>query len=185
MNNQQTVYTDPAPMRVLTMDELDQVSGGDAMDTATSWAGTTMGAMTGAFYGGLRGLAYGGLAGDSRTMNMVLVTEELSKACGGISLAFASTALGALPIIVSASDEVKQRFLPAIASGERLAAFALTEPQAEALLRAPQHLVRDAAGQVPVSQDKQSVRLRNDQSLVFHGTVPVIVHTNVLMDHSI
>ena len=74
--------------------------------------------------------AYGGLAGDSRTMNMVLVTEELSKACGGISLAFASTALGALPIIVSASDEVKQRFLPAIASGERLAAFALTEPQA-------------------------------------------------------
>ena len=74
--------------------------------------------------------AYGGLAGDSRTMNMVLVTEELSKACGGISLAFASTALGALPIIVSASDEVKQRFLPAIATGERLAAFALTEPQA-------------------------------------------------------
>ena len=74
--------------------------------------------------------AYGGLAGDSRTMNMVLVTEELSKACGGISLAFASTALGALPIIVSASDEVKQRFLPAIASGDRLAAFALTEPQA-------------------------------------------------------
>jgi alkylation response protein AidB-like acyl-CoA dehydrogenase len=74
--------------------------------------------------------AYGGLAGDSRTMNMVLVTEELSKACGGISLAFASTALGALPIIVSASEEVKQRFLPAIATGERLAAFALTEPQA-------------------------------------------------------
>jgi alkylation response protein AidB-like acyl-CoA dehydrogenase len=74
--------------------------------------------------------AYGGLAGDSRTMNMVLVTEELSKACGGISLAFASTALGALPIIVSAGEEVKQRFLPSIATGEKLAAFALTEPQA-------------------------------------------------------
>jgi len=74
--------------------------------------------------------AYGGLAGDSRTMNMVLVTEELSKACGGISLAFASTALGALPIIVSASEEVKQRYLPSIATGEKLAAFALTEPQA-------------------------------------------------------
>ncbi len=74
--------------------------------------------------------AYGGLAGDSRTMNMVLVTEELSKACGGISLSFASTALGALPIILSASEELKQRFLPSIATGERLAAFALTEPQA-------------------------------------------------------
>jgi butyryl-CoA dehydrogenase len=73
---------------------------------------------------------YGGLGDDSRTMNMVLVTEELSKACGGIALSFASTALGALPIILAGSDELKQRFLPAIAAGERLAGFALTEPQA-------------------------------------------------------
>jgi butyryl-CoA dehydrogenase len=73
---------------------------------------------------------YGGFAGDSRTMNMVLVTEELSKACGGIALAFASTALGAIPIILAASDEVKARFLPDIAAGKRLAGFALTEPQA-------------------------------------------------------
>jgi butyryl-CoA dehydrogenase len=73
---------------------------------------------------------YGGFAGDSRTMNMVLVTEELSKACGGIALAFASTALGAIPIILAASDDVKRRFLPDIATGKRLAGFALTEPQA-------------------------------------------------------
>ena len=73
---------------------------------------------------------YGGLGDDSRTMNMVLVTEELSKQCGGIALSFASTALGALPIILAGSDQLKQRFLPAIAAGERLAAFALTEPQA-------------------------------------------------------
>jgi butyryl-CoA dehydrogenase len=73
---------------------------------------------------------YGGLGDDSRTMNMVLVTEELSKACGGIALSFASTALGALPIILAGSEELKQRFLPAIAAGERLAGFALTEPQA-------------------------------------------------------
>ncbi|MDH4044593.1 MAG: acyl-CoA dehydrogenase family protein [Gemmatimonadota bacterium] len=74
--------------------------------------------------------AYGGIAGDARTMNMVLVTEELSKACGGIALAFAGSALGALPIILSGSEAQKQRFLPAVASGARLAAFALTEPQA-------------------------------------------------------
>jgi len=74
--------------------------------------------------------AYGGVAGDTRTMNMVLVTEELSKACGGIALAFAGSALGALPIILSGSEEQKRRFLPAVASGQRLAAFALTEPQA-------------------------------------------------------
>jgi len=74
--------------------------------------------------------AYGGIAGSSRTMNMVLVTEELSKACGGIALAFAGSALGALPIILGGSEEQRQRFLPDVASGKRLAAFALTEPQA-------------------------------------------------------
>jgi alkylation response protein AidB-like acyl-CoA dehydrogenase len=74
--------------------------------------------------------AYGGIAGSSRTMNMVLVTEELSKACGGIALAFAGSALGALPIILSGSEAQKRRFLPDVAAGRRLAAFALTEPQA-------------------------------------------------------
>jgi alkylation response protein AidB-like acyl-CoA dehydrogenase len=74
--------------------------------------------------------AYGGIAGRSRTMNMVLVTEELSKACGGIALAFAGSALGALPIILSGSEVQKQAYLPDIAAGRRLAAFALTEPQA-------------------------------------------------------
>jgi len=73
---------------------------------------------------------YGGLGDGDRTMNMVLVTEELSKACGGISLAFAGTALGTLPIIIAGSEEQKAKYLPAIATGERLAAFALTEPQA-------------------------------------------------------
>jgi alkylation response protein AidB-like acyl-CoA dehydrogenase len=63
-------------------------------------------------------------------MNLVLVTEEFSKACGGIALAFASTALGAMPILLSGSEEQKERFLPEIAAGKRLAGFALTEPQA-------------------------------------------------------
>ena len=74
--------------------------------------------------------AYGGIANGSRTMNMVLVAEELSKACGGIALAFAGSALGALPIQIAGSEEQKQRFLPDIAGGKRLGAFALTEPDA-------------------------------------------------------
>jgi alkylation response protein AidB-like acyl-CoA dehydrogenase len=73
---------------------------------------------------------YGGIAGDARTMNMVLVTEELSKACGGIALAFAGSALGAIPIILSGNEDQKQRWLPDVAAGTRLCAFALTEPQA-------------------------------------------------------
>jgi butyryl-CoA dehydrogenase len=73
---------------------------------------------------------YGGLGDEAATMNLVLVTEEFSKACGGIALAFASTALGAMPILIGGSEEQKQRFLPDIAAGRRLAGFALTEPQA-------------------------------------------------------
>ncbi len=73
---------------------------------------------------------YGGMTEGSPIMNMVIVTEELSKACGGIALSFAGTALGTLPIILSGSEEQKQRWLPDIAAGRRLAAFALTEPQA-------------------------------------------------------
>ncbi len=71
-----------------------------------------------------------GMSDGTPIMNMVIVTEELSKACGGIALSFAGTALGTIPIILSGSDEQKQRWLPDIAAGKKLAAFALTEPQA-------------------------------------------------------
>ena len=73
---------------------------------------------------------YGGLSMGTPIMNMSIVTEELSKACGGIALAFAGSALGALPIVVSSSEEQKKKWLPAIASGEKICAFALTESQA-------------------------------------------------------
>jgi butyryl-CoA dehydrogenase len=73
---------------------------------------------------------YEGIANGTPTMNLVLVTEELSKACGGIALALAGTALGTMPILLSGSEEQKRRFLPDIAAGKRLAAFALTEPEA-------------------------------------------------------
>jgi alkylation response protein AidB-like acyl-CoA dehydrogenase len=73
---------------------------------------------------------YGGLTDGTPIMNMVIVTEELSRACGGIALSFAGSALGAIPIILSGSEEQKQRWLPDIAAGKRLTAFALTEPQA-------------------------------------------------------
>lgn len=68
---------------------------------------------------------YGGTGGG--VMELVLATEELSKACGGISLAVAATALGTFPIILFGTEEQKQKYLPDIAKGKKLAAFALTE----------------------------------------------------------
>jgi alkylation response protein AidB-like acyl-CoA dehydrogenase len=69
--------------------------------------------------------AYEGLGGG--VFEMALVTEELSRVCGGIALAFAASALGAYPIILFGSEEQKAKYLPSLASGEKLAAFALTE----------------------------------------------------------
>ncbi len=72
---------------------------------------------------------YEGMDLGTPVTNMCIVTEELSKACGGIALAFAATGLGTMPLLVAASDEQKKRWLPRIAAGT-LAAFALTEANA-------------------------------------------------------
>lgn len=61
---------------------------------------------------------------------LVLIVEELSKVDGGIALALAGSALGAYPILLGGSPEQKARYLPPIARGEKLAAFALTEHEA-------------------------------------------------------
>ncbi len=68
---------------------------------------------------------YGGTGGGA--MELVLATEELSRICGGIALSLAATALGAYPIILFGTDEQRDKYLPDIAKGKRLAAFALTE----------------------------------------------------------
>src|SRR6059036_2577201 len=69
---------------------------------------------------------YGGI-GESSLMTLVTI-EELSKVCATSGLIIAVQELGSLGIKLAGSDEQKQRFLPRLASGEWLAAYALTEP---------------------------------------------------------
>ncbi len=71
---------------------------------------------------------YDGMGGG--VTDLVIVTEELSKACGGIALSVAASALGTFPILISGTEEQKQRYLPDLAAGKHLAAFCLTEPDA-------------------------------------------------------
>ena len=71
---------------------------------------------------------YQGMGGG--VFELALVTEELSKVCAGIAVSYAGSALGAYPITLFGTDEQKKRFLPDLAAGKRLAAFALTEPGA-------------------------------------------------------
>ena len=68
---------------------------------------------------------YDGFGGG--IFEMCLVVEELSRECGGISLAYAASGLGTIPIILFGTEEQKKKYLPGLASGEILAAFALTE----------------------------------------------------------
>ncbi len=61
---------------------------------------------------------------------MSIATEEFSRVCAGIALGFAGSGLGTMPIILFGTEEQKKKYLPAIASGEKLAAFGLTEANA-------------------------------------------------------
>jgi len=78
---------------------------------------------------GLMGLwipeQYGG--GGAGVLDLCVVVEELSRACGGVGVAYAVNALGSFPILLGGTEEQKRRWLPPIASGEKLVAFGLSE----------------------------------------------------------
>jgi alkylation response protein AidB-like acyl-CoA dehydrogenase len=69
---------------------------------------------------------YGGI-GESSLMTLVMI-EELSKVCATSGLIIAVQELGSLGIKLAGSAAQKERLLPKLASGEWLAAYALTEP---------------------------------------------------------
>ncbi|MDM5358680.1 acyl-CoA dehydrogenase [Peribacillus sp. ACCC06369] len=72
---------------------------------------------------------YGGSGGD--TISYAIAVEEIGKACGGTGLSYAAAvSLGASPIYYFGTEEQKQKYLVPITTGETLAAFGLTEPNA-------------------------------------------------------
>jgi len=72
--------------------------------------------------------AYGGMGGG--VLDLCLVVEEFSRACGGMGVGYAVNALGSFPIMVAGTDDQKKRFLPGIAAGDNLVAFGLSEKDA-------------------------------------------------------
>jgi len=71
---------------------------------------------------------YGGLG--KGCLELCIAIEELSRACLGVSTTYAANALGTYPILLFGSEEQKGKYLPDIAAGERLVAFAITEANA-------------------------------------------------------
>ena len=72
---------------------------------------------------------YGGAGADF--LSYVLVLEELSRADAGVGVTVAvHTSAATLPILTFGTDEQRARFVPPLARGDVIGAFALTEPEA-------------------------------------------------------
>ena len=72
---------------------------------------------------------YGGSGSDE--LSLAIVIEEIAKVCASTADILDSAAIiGTIPIYLWGNEEQKQRFLPALARGERIASYAVTEPDA-------------------------------------------------------
>ena len=108
---------------------------------------------------------YGGLGGSFVTY--VKVVEEIAKACASSSLIVAVQELGALPILIGGSDQQKKKYIPKLASGEWIAAYALTEGGSGS----------DAAGSMRTRAEKKGDKwiLNGTKIWITHGSVADII----------
>ena len=93
--------------------------------------------------------AYGGMGGGAR--DTCAITREMAKICLGITTAFFALQLGADPIMVGGTVKQKQKWLGAIAEGNALVAYAVTEPDAGsnvAAIKTKADPVTDDAGEI-------------------------------------
>jgi alkylation response protein AidB-like acyl-CoA dehydrogenase len=71
----------------------------------------------------------GGIREDHR-VRLCIAVEEIARVCASSSLILQVQDLGAQPILLAGTEELKSRYCPPLASGEKLCAFAITEPEA-------------------------------------------------------
>ena len=71
---------------------------------------------------------YGGAGADA--LATCIVIEEVARACASASLIPAVNKLGTMPLLLAASEEVKQKYLPPVASGEATFSYGLSEREA-------------------------------------------------------
>src|SRR6202167_6614105 len=69
--------------------------------------------------------SYGGEGADA--LATVIIIEEVARACASSSLIPAVNKLGTVPLLLSASEDLKRRYLPPVARGEALFSYALSE----------------------------------------------------------
>ncbi|MBA4392749.1 MAG: acyl-CoA dehydrogenase [Desulfobacca sp.] len=107
---------------------------------------------------------YGGE--DMGLMAVCLAIEEIARVCASSSLILAVHELGTMPIFLGANKDQKEKYLPKLASGEHLAAFGLTEPNAGS----------DVAGLLTKAvRDGDHYVLNGRKIFISHGDVAQIV----------
>ncbi|MBV9269487.1 MAG: acyl-CoA dehydrogenase [Candidatus Eremiobacteraeota bacterium] len=108
---------------------------------------------------------YGGLGGTFLTY--VKVVEEIAKACASSSLIVAVQELGMLPILIGGNEAQKQKYLPKLAAGEWIAAYALTEAGSGS----------DAAGSMRTRAEKRGDKyvLNGQKIWITNGSVADLV----------
>ncbi|MDQ2872580.1 MAG: acyl-CoA dehydrogenase family protein [Candidatus Eremiobacteraeota bacterium] len=108
---------------------------------------------------------YGGLGGTFLTY--VKVVEEIAKACASSSLIVAVQELGMLPILIGGTEAQKKTYLPKIASGDWVAAYALTEAASGS----------DAAGSMRTRAEKKgdTYFLNGQKIWITHGNVADVI----------
>jgi len=104
-------------------------AGHEDVDTACRRLVRELGAAGWLRYG-VGGTAYGGHGDAIDTRAVCLLREALARESGLADFALAMPGLGSGAITLAGSDAQKERYLPRVASGEAIAAFALSEPDA-------------------------------------------------------
>ena len=119
---------------------------------------------------------YGGISGSSVTICMGI--EEVAKACASSSLILAVQALGSYPILVAGSEEQKKRLCPPLASGEKVAAYALSEPDSGSDAAAMKTFAKKHGHEYVLNGTKQFITHGS-----IAGTLVVFAQTDPGADH--
>jgi len=98
---------------------------------------------------------YGGVGGGC--LELCLVVEELSRVCSSVAISYAASALGSFALLEYGTEEQKRKYLPDIASGKKLAAFALTEATAGSDASAIRTTARREGGGYVLNGTKQFI----------------------------
>ncbi len=98
--------------------------------------------------------AYGGAYASLDVRSLCLIRETLGYASGLVEFAFAMQGLGSGPVSLFGSDMLKQKYLPAVAAGSSVAAFAISEAEAGSDLAAMQATARRDGASIVINGTK-------------------------------